>query len=264
MEPLEVTFAWKEGTQQRSHTQLIEKLPFKYTINVGGGDHPMMESLTTNLKGSRDDVKYGYSDGKEGAGEKFIGTWQTIGNNVAVGKKYTLSRPSINTWDAGDPEGIKLTDGVAGPTYVGGISYRYGALWQPKTNPTITLDLGEKTTCASFGLNFHGYPWHNSLKGEIKDRIAIQISDDGRDFTSIGALKTELKRKEIPVNFMLPDEETLAGHTFRLIPEKPVATRYVRYLITSDRHFCATELEVLDSIELKPFDLRIALPDEQP
>ena len=33
---MEITFAWKEGEQDRSHTQLAEKLPFKYTINVGG------------------------------------------------------------------------------------------------------------------------------------------------------------------------------------------------------------------------------------
>jgi hypothetical protein len=221
-----------------------------------------MESLIVNLKGARDDVTYGYSDGKEVVAEKFLPTWQTLGKNLAIGKKYTLSHPSKNTWDAGDPDGTKLTDGIVGPTYVGGISYRYGALWDPKTNPTITLDLGEKKSCASFGLNFHGYPWWDSLKGEIKDKVAIQISDDGRDFTSIGPLKTDLRRKDIPVNFMLPDEETLAGHTFRLIPEKPISTRYVRYLITSDRHLCATELEVLESIDLKPFDLHIALPDE--
>ena len=63
----------------------------------------------------------------------------------------------------------------------------------------------------------------------------MQISDDGEKFISIGRLKTDLKRKDIPVNFMLPDEETLAGHTFRLIPDKPVSTRYVRYLINSTR-----------------------------
>jgi hypothetical protein len=264
IDPLQVTFAWKEGDKDRSHTQLVEKLPFKYTINVAGDDHPVMESLTVNLKGADGKVNHGFSDGKDVAGGKFIGTWQTLGNNLAVGKKYTLSQPSLTTWDAGDTHLTKLTDGVIGPTYVGGISYRYGALWQSKTNPTITLDLGEKKSCASFGLNFHGYPWWDSLKGQIKDRVAIQVSDDGRDFTSIGQLKTDLRRKDIPVNFMLPDEETLAGHTFRLIPEKPISTRFVRYLVTNDRHFCVTELEVLDSIEQKPFDLRIALPDEHP
>ena len=54
--------------------------------------------------------------------------------------------------------------------------------------------------------------------------------------------------------------ETMAGGTFRVIPEKPVTARFVRYRIKSDRNFCATELEVLDSIEHEPFDLRIALP----
>jgi len=38
----------------------------------------------------------------------------------------------------------------------------------------------------------------------------------------------------------------------------------VHHLIFSERHFCATEIEVLDSIELRPFDLRIALPDDKP
>jgi hypothetical protein len=262
-EPLEVTFSWKEGAEERSHTQLIEKLPFKYTINVGGEDHPVMSALRVRDP-APNRMKPGYSDDKDTGGKKIAGVWQTLGINLALGKKYTLSRPSINTWEAGDPEGIKLTDGIVGPTYAGGTSYRYGALWQPKTNPTITLDLGERKSCASFGLNFHGYPWHDSLRAQIKDRIAIQVSDNGTDFDSIGTLKTDLKRKDIPINFMLPDEETLAGHTFRLIPEKPITTRYVRYLITSDRHFCATELEVLDKIDLKPFDLRIALPDEKP
>jgi len=263
IEPVEVTFAWKEDGKDRSHTQLIDKLPFKYTINTAGDDHPVMESLTVNLKVARDNIAA--PDAHPGLpAEKFVGTWQTLGKNLALGKKYTLSHASKTTWDAGDPDGTKLTDGIVGPTYAGGTSYRYGAIWDPKTNPTITLDLGEKRSCASFGLNFHGYAWHDALKGEVKDKVEVQVSDDGQNFTSIGQLKTDIKRKDIPVNFMLPDDETLTGHTFRLIPEKPISTRYVRYNITSDRNFCATELEVLDSIDLKPFDLRIALPDDKP
>jgi len=270
---LEVTFAWSElhdpppGGRLRelvgcSHTQRIDKLPFKYTINVGGDDHPEMDHLVVSLNNSTE-TKQGYKSGKDPGGEKFTGVWQTVGKNIAIGKKYVLSHASRTSWDAGDPDGTRLTDGVAGSTYVGGTSYRYGALWEPKTNPSIVLDLGEKKSCAAFGMNLHGYPSHDSLNAEIKDRVAVQISDDGKDFTSIGRLQTDLHRKDIPVNFMLPDEETLAGHTFRFIPDKPVTTRYVRYLINSDRHFCVTELEVLDSIELKPFDLRIALPDEK-
>ena len=64
-----------------------------------------------------------------------MGQWLTTGKNLAVGKNYTLSHPSIDSWGAGDPDGKKLTDGVAGPPYAGGIAFKYGACWNPNTNP---------------------------------------------------------------------------------------------------------------------------------
>jgi hypothetical protein len=63
---------------------------------------------------------------------------------------------------------------------------------------------------------------------------------------------------------MVPDNEQLTGGTFRLIPPQPIRARYVQYKITNTRAFDVTELEVLNSIESRPFDLRIALPDERP
>ena len=57
--------------------------------------------------------------------------------------------------------------------------------------------------------------------------------------------------------------EKLTGATFRFIPEKPIKARHVQYRVTNKRAFDVTELEVLDRIEFKPFDLRIALPDEK-
>jgi len=62
---------------------------------------------------------------------------------------------------------------------------------------------------------------------------------------------------------MLPDNEELTGATFRLIPEKPLQARYVRFKITNKRIIDVTEVEILDAIALKPFDLRIALPDDK-
>ena len=265
--PLEVTFNWSERQQdyslvERSHMQLVRQAPFKYTINVGGADHPVVNSLRINVQGAVPDVKYGYSDGKEGAGEKFVPRWITVGKNLAEGKSYTLSVPSDTTWDAGDPDGKKLTDGIVGPTFSGGTSYRYGAIWGPNKNPVITLDLGAPTRAASFGMNFHGYQWHDALKGQVKDKVEVLVSNDGQNYNSLGFLHTDLRRKDIPINFMLPDDESLSGTTFRLIPAKPVETRYVQYKVTSKRNFDATELEVLDSIDYKPYDLRLALPDE--
>lgn len=263
--PLEVTYTWKEVQEdrslvERSHTQLVEKFPTKYTIDVGGMDHPVMESITISAaKGS----KLGYSDGKDAGGEKFVGHKLTIGKNLAVGKKYTLSHPSLSNWGAGDPDGTKLTDGVCGPTYAGGGSYHYGVIWNNNTNPTVSLDLGSVQKCASFGMNFHGYPWWDALKGQVKDKVEVFTSVDGKEYVSQGFLKTDLRWKDLPVNYMWPDEETVQGYMFRVIPGAPVEARFVQYRITSKRMLCATELEVLDSINSEPFDLKIALPDEK-
>jgi len=267
--PIEVTFAWKEHQKDRSlveraHTQVVEKVPFRYTLDVGGEDHPVMESLTVNLKGARGEVRPGYSDGNDAGGEKFTGRWLTCGKNLAAGKPYTVSRPSLNNWGAGDPDGKKLTDGVAGPSYAGGTSYRYGAIWNEGPDPVlITLDLGAPAAAAAFGMNFHGYPCWDALKGEVRDRVEVLVSPDGKEYTPVGFLQTDFRWKYIPANFMWTDEETMTGHTFRLVPGKPVTARFVQYRVSNRRLFDCTELEVLDSIRSEPFDLRLALPDER-
>jgi hypothetical protein len=266
--PVDVTFSWGERQAdrtlvERSHTELVAKLPWKYDINVGGADHPVVKSLRINAKGAAGEAKYGYFDGRDAGGRKFVPNWMKLGRNLAIGKPYTVSHPSETTWDAGDPEGRKLTDGMAGPSFAGGTSYKYGALWKDKTNPTISVDLGSATRCASFGLNLHGYPWHDALNGEMKDKVEVLISKDGTDFTSVGFLRTDLLRKDIPVNFMVPDNEELTGGTFRYIPEEALTARFVQFKISNKRVFVATEIEILDSIEFTPFDLRIALPDEK-
>ena len=267
--PVEVTFNWSEPQKdrtliERSHTQLVEKLPARYTINVGGEDHPVMNSLRVNLKGAAAEAKVGYSDGKDPGGEKFVGTWLTVGKNLAVGKPYTLSAPSEGNWGAGDPDGKRLTDGVAGPPYAGGTSYRFGALWKGGTNPVITLDLGEVKSCAALGMNFHGYPWWDALRGEIKDAVEVLVSKDGKEYMSVGQLQTDWRWKDLPANHVWPDHERIEGATFRVVPPRPVEARFVQYKVTSRRMFCATELEVLDAIRTEPFDLRVALPDEKP
>ena len=265
--PVQVTFNWSERQRdrsliERSHTQTLTKLPFRYTVNVGGEDHPIINWLRVNLQGTVANVKEGYSDGKDVGGEKFISRWVTYGKNIATGKSYSLSTPSGSNWGAGDPDGKKLTSGAGGPSYAGGTSYQAGALWQPKANPVITLDLGTNSTCASFGMNLHGYPWWDALKGQVKDSVEVLTSMDGKEYRSQGFLKLNLWWKDIPANYMWTDEETMTSGTFRYVPERPVTARYVQYRISNQRIFDCAGLEVLDSIQNAPFDLRIALPDE--
>jgi hypothetical protein len=135
-------------------------------------------------------------------------------------------------------------------------------LWQPNANPVITLDLGTNSTCASFGMNLHGYPWWDALKGQVRDQVEVLTSLDGKEYRSQGFLKLNLWWKEIPVNYMWTDEETMTSGTFRLVPDRPITARFVQYRVSNKRIFDCAGLEVLDSIQNAPYDLRIALPDE--
>jgi len=265
--PLEVTFNWSERQKdrtlvERSHTQAVPRLPFKYTISVGGEDHPVVNWLRVNPQGAVSGAREGYSDGRDVGGAKFTPQWLRCGENIAIGKPYTLSAPSGDNWGAGDPDGKKLTRGAGGPSYAGGSSYQSGALWSQDVNPVITLDLGTPAACASFGMNLHGYPWWDSLKGEVQDRVEVLTSLDGQEYRSQGLLKLNLFWKDLPANYMWTDEESMTSGTFRLVPARPVTTRFVQYRIRNQRFFDCAGLEVLDSIGSAPFDLRIALPDE--
>jgi hypothetical protein len=270
--PMEVTFTWDEPQQEfgkfvtRSHTQLVEKVPFTYEINVGGEDHPVVKSLRVNLKGATavlhpDPIQIGYSDGKDVGGQKFVGRWMKEGKVLSTGKPYTATEKSLTNWEAGDPDGKKLTDGVVGSPYNGGISYRYGVVYDNKMKPEITVDLGDKQKCGAFRIQVGGWaPW-DALKGEIKDKVEVLTSSDGKEFTSAGFINMDLRWKDIPVNYAWPDEETMVGYNAPLILDKPVEARYVKFKITPARLLAVSEVQVLENITFEPFDLKISLPD---
>src|SRR4051812_7382004 len=78
--PVQVTFNWSERQAdrsliERSHAQTVTKLPLKYTINVGGEDHPVVNWLRESLQGAVAQEKEGYSDGKDVGGKETIPRW---------------------------------------------------------------------------------------------------------------------------------------------------------------------------------------------
>ena len=154
--PLEVSFAWSEiqpdrTLTHRSHTQRIDSLPAEYVLNVGGADHPIVNALTVKLAGTASDVQYGYSDGVDVGGEKCIDRWVTYGPNLLEGKPYTLSIPPTGQWGGDDPDHKKLTDGIVGPNYAGGIVPTFGPIWDAaKGNPEVTVDIGTPRKSARF------------------------------------------------------------------------------------------------------------------
>jgi len=262
--PLDVTFRWRErqadySVVERSHTERVTSLPHRYTIDVGGADHPVMDSLA--IGPGRADTKPGYSDGRDAGGEKFVPQWVTYGKNLAAGKPYTVSVPSNNQWGAGDPDGKKLTDGVVGPPYPGGPAPGFALGWNKGQQPEITVDLGETATCGAFRIQVGaGYPWWDALKGEVKDKVELLTSLDGKDFQSQGMFNLNLRWKDLPVNHIWPDDEVIAAHNYQLVPQSPVKARYVKYKITPERAMTVSEVEVLDGIKYEPYDLRLALP----
>ena len=267
-QPLEVTFDWSEvqpdySLVERSHTQLVTSVPFTYPIHVGGADHPVVNALSISLKGTTENAKYGYSDGKEAPGPKFVPRWVTYGQNLANGAKYTVSVPSKSNWGAGDPDGQKLTDGITGPPYAGGIGPGFALCWDKGNDPVIDLDLGREQPCGAFRIHLSaGWPWWDALKGQVKDAVEVQTSQDGRDFVSRGFFNLNIRRKDVPINHMMPDDETATGLTYELIPTEPVKARFVRFKITAQRTLTVSEVQVLDSIRYEPFDLRITLPGQ--
>jgi hypothetical protein len=267
--PMDVTFNWAErqtdySLVERSHTERVTKLPHRYAINVGGADHPVVKSLRVAGMSADDKTGAGYADGKDVGGAKFVPRRVTYGKNFARGKSYTVSVPSGDQWGAGDPDGKRLTDGIAGPPYPGGTAPSSALIWNKGQKPEITVDLGEAKTCSAFRIQLGaGYPWWDAIKGQFKDKVEVFTSIDGKDFTSHGPFDLNLRWKDLPVNHFWPDEEAICGHNFELIPPQPVAARYVRFKITPERALTVSEVEALDFIRYEPFDLRIALPDGQ-
>jgi hypothetical protein len=265
--PLDVTFTWKErqadwSLVERSHTERVTAVPLRYAIRVGGADHPALDSIRLAAAGGGPAPRPGYSDGRDAGGAKFVGRWETPGRNLADGKPYAVSVPSGSHWGSGDPEGRKLTDGVVGPPYPGGRAPTYGLSWDEKARPEITVDLGKVEACGAFRIALGaGWPWWDALKGEVKDRVEVLASTDGKEYASQGFFELNLRRKDIPWNHILPDDETLGGHLYALAPPRPVDARWVRFRIEPARILIVSEVQDLDGIRSVPFDLRVALPD---
>ncbi|KPJ55618.1 MAG: hypothetical protein AMS16_03960 [Planctomycetes bacterium DG_58] len=269
--PLEVTFTWAEPQEdyslvERSHTQLVTRFPFKYAINVGGEDHPVVRSLRINARGAAGDLKYGYSDDVDAGGKKWIYRWETVGQkNFLEGKSYTCTAKATGAWNANEnAEGNKMTNGVVGPNYCGGGCPASGVGFTGQDPPVITVDIGKVETIGAFRIHITaGWPWWDALKGQVKDEVEVLTSLDGKDYTSHGMFEMNFRYKDVPINHMLPDNETARGWNYTLIPQKPVKARYVRYKVTPKRSMMVSEVQALDFIKYKPFDMRIALPDEK-
>ena len=174
---------------------------------------------------------------------------------------FTISRaPSGFQSSAPASNTTILTDGVVGSPVTGSFSYWLGQCWVSGSNVDLRVDLGQPRATGAFRAHVFGYPGWDALKGEVRDRIEVLTSLDGTAFTSRGVLQTSLWKKNIPINYMLQDDEKATAWNFELTLPSAVSARYVLYRITPQRTVCVSELQALDRIGYEPFDIRIAPP----
>lgn len=113
-------------------------------------------------------------------------------DNLALGKTYTISSlyPTTETANYPDEGGKTLTDGTKIPASSGYSEACWAGFnistadYQANGYATITVDLGEKTDCSKFVIYSGSEMIGSGIKG-IKS-LEILVSDDGKEFTSIG------------------------------------------------------------------------------
>jgi Bacterial Ig domain len=265
-QPIDVTMRWKEVRSdrtlvERSHKQRVVAFPFKYVINIGGSDHPVMESMRLTVADDADPTPFGYSDSVDAGGQKYLHRKRVDGANLAVKKPYTVSRvPSGFQGSLGATNTTVLTDGVVGAPASGSFAYWFGQCWTSGQTVDLDVDLGAVRSIGAVRAHLSGYPFWDALKGQVQDRVEVLTSIDGITFASRGTLQTSLWRKDVPINHMLQDDEKATAWNFELQLPAQVSARYVRYRALPKRNLCISELQVLDRVSYQPFDIRIAPP----
>ncbi|MFI5379625.1 MAG: hypothetical protein ACHRHE_10035 [Tepidisphaerales bacterium] len=262
--PIEVAYCWVEhrdaGDLERQHVQLITAPEQEYTINVAGFRDPTMKWVRMNLKGQGPDgesVKYGYADGQD-VGPRAKPAWERYrwGTNVALGKHYTLE----GTQDPRNPDaGGDLTDGIIAPpdTYVSVKWMPTYVMFAKDVSPVVTLDLGQSQIVSAVRVHAgQADDFHLSFP----DAINVETSEDGRVFSPAGS--TTFNQVFTPPADYVPwelDESALfknlpAGgrlaYAYRIIFDKPLATRYLRVSCTCRKGWgmLLSEVQAFDKV----------------
>jgi hypothetical protein len=262
-QPLDVTYHWAElhGGKwvERAHTQLITQPQQSYALAVGGEDEPRLTSIAVRPAAPAAKTAYGYSDGVTATTRRPERVRHVWGADLALGKHYTFSTPSGDNWDGGDPELVKLTDGVVASTYGGGTTYRWGPIWKPGDNPEITLDLGAPQTVAAARIHVTGYPY--DLYNGPYCTVEVLTSLDGQTFQSQGSFQTKARSVDLDGDFLNQERGGFESLIFPLPLPQPVTARYVRYKVTNPEMFFDTsEVMVYDSVRAEPWREPLMMP----
>ena len=145
-------------TVERSHKQRVDEFPFRYVVNVGGSDHPVMESIRLNVRGPVTAHPWDTATAWMPAARST--STETHGRDEPRGLvTHTISRaPSGFGSSAGAANTTILTDGVVGVPGTGGIPHRWGQCWTSGQNVDLLVDRGAPQAVAAFRANRSAMP----------------------------------------------------------------------------------------------------------
>jgi len=291
--PIEVTYHWTEhrdgGDFDRSHTELVARLPHRYVINVAGRRDPTMNSLRINLKGyghaerpppapaaARGQgaaARYGYSDGIDvGPGCEQVRVAYRWGKSLAVGKPYSAGRPSSTRSGNPDSDGRELTNGIViAPTdsCTSGAVRAATAFWDAGPPVAFVVDLEAAQQVGAVRIVTHQ---PNDTFCHPRS-IEVAVSADGQTWQPAGVLRHDdlwnppgdyeaWEHDDDPSYAGLPAGGRLA-YAYPLAFERPMKGRYVRLVCTplDGKGMGLSEFQVFDGVTVVPWPAEIRLPD---
>ena len=237
--------------------------PVTYTINVGGADHPIVESLRPcSSHKPRADLKYGYSDGKDAGGEKFVGRWVTYGKNLATASPTPPPSPRQQL-GRGRPRRQEAHRRHRRPAYVGGTAIQVRRLWTDRpSSPSSPSTSARARSAAPSASRSGGYPWWDAIKGEVKDKVEVAHLRRRQGVHQPRRLRLQ------PALEGHPRQPHVARRGGLLRPQLRADARQARRgpLRAVQAHaapacLSVSEVQVYDTIDYAPFDLKLALPD---
>jgi len=270
--PFYVTWSWiehrKTGDVKRTHTEKVTKLPHSYTINTAGYRDPTMLSVELRsavFPPAARKVSLGYSDGEDvGPGfepPRVIYRW---GRNIALGKRYTVSRPSSLNSGNPDSDGRELTNGsVIAPTdyTTQRVVQAATAFWDRGPPLIVTMDLGALRRVTAVRVATHQ---PNALFCHPQ-RVIVETSADKENWRREGVIHHDdlwtppadyepWEHDDDPRYEKLPAGGRLA-YVFPLVFPEPSNARYVRFTFEPQRGkgMGLSELQVFDHLEVRRF-----------
>ncbi|MBN2473982.1 MAG: discoidin domain-containing protein [Pirellulales bacterium] len=274
-QPIEVTYHWTEhrstGDLARWHTELVESLPHQYRLNVAGVRDPTMNWVRLKLQDSvrpGETPAYGYSDGQDvGPGFEPAAVTYVWGNNVALQRPYTASRPSDEASGNPDTESRELTNGqIIAPTdlVTSRPVHAATAFWAPGEPIAVVVDLGGARPVGGVRVSTHQ---PNADYGHPQ-RVEVAVSADGKTWQPGGTIRHDdlwtppadyepWEHDDNPKYADLPGGGRLA-YRYPLSLPRPIRGRYVRFTCfpLPGRGMGLSELEVFDRVEVQRQDSR--------